>query len=68
MRGVIYFGGVILTLTFHASVQGQMSELLEGWLRHKSDMVNFEAARAICEMKNVNPAKLNRAIAGAPHL
>ena len=41
-----------------------MFELLEGWLRHKSDMVNFEAARAICEMKNVNPSKLTRAIAG----
>jgi coatomer protein complex subunit gamma len=30
-----------------------MIELLVGWLRNKSDMVNFEAARVICEMKNV---------------
>lgn len=41
-----------------------MFDLLEGWLRHKSDMVNFEAARAICEMKNVTPQQLTKAIAG----
>ncbi|KLU90817.1 coatomer subunit gamma [Magnaporthiopsis poae ATCC 64411] len=28
-----------------------MMILLEGWLRHKSEMVNFEAAKAICEMR-----------------
>lgn len=46
------------------SVQKQMVDLLEGWLRHKSDMVNFEAARAICEMKNVSPQQLTKSIAG----
>ena len=46
------------------SVQRQMLDLLEGWLRHKSDMVNLEAARVICEMKNVTPAQLTRSIAG----
>ncbi|KAL9716375.1 coatomer subunit gamma [Leucoagaricus gongylophorus] len=45
------------------NVQRQMFDLLEGWLRHKSDMVNFEASRAICEMKNVNPQQLTKAIA-----
>ncbi|KAI0783408.1 coatomer subunit gamma [Abortiporus biennis] len=45
------------------NVQRQMLELIEGWLRHKSDMVNLEAARAICEMKNVNPAQLTKPIA-----
>ncbi|TFK41902.1 adaptin N terminal region-domain-containing protein [Crucibulum laeve] len=44
------------------NIQRQMYELLEGWLRHKSDMVNFEAARAICEMKNVTAAQLTKAI------
>lgn len=39
-----------------------MYELLEGWLRHKSDMVNIEAARAICEMKNVTAQQLIRPI------
>lgn len=43
-----------------------MLELLEGWLRHKSDMVNFEAARAICDMKNVTAAQLTKPIAGGP--
>jgi hypothetical protein len=47
-----------------SSVQKQMLDLLEGWLRHKSDTVNFEAARAICEMKNVNSQQLTKAIAG----
>ena len=46
------------------SVQRQFLEFLEGWLRHKSDMVNFEAARAICEMKNITPAQLAKAISG----
>jgi len=27
-----------------------MTQLLDGWLRHKSEMVNFEAAKAICNM------------------
>jgi hypothetical protein len=43
-----------------------MVDLLESWLRHKSDMVNFEAARVICEMKNVTPAQLSKSIAGEP--
>lgn len=42
----------------------QMYELLDGYLKHKSDMVNYEAARAICEMKNVTSAELHRPIAG----
>lgn len=45
-------------------MQKQMFDLLEGWLRHKSDMVNFEAARAICEMRSVTAQQLTRSIAG----
>ncbi|KAI0803155.1 coatomer subunit gamma [Irpex lacteus] len=45
------------------NVQRQMLELIEGWLRHKSDMVNLEAARAICEMKGVTAAQLTKPIA-----
>lgn len=41
-----------------------MYELLEGWLRHKSDMVNYEAARAICNMRDVTAKELYPAIAG----
>ncbi|KAG2737778.1 hypothetical protein P692DRAFT_20695897, partial [Suillus brevipes Sb2] len=41
----------------------QILDLLEGWLRHKSGMVNFEAARAICEMKSVTASQLTKAIA-----
>lgn len=52
-----------LTSDFPNSVQKQMMDLLEGWLRHKSDMVNFEAARVICEIKNVTPAQLVRPVA-----
>jgi hypothetical protein len=39
-------------------------ELLEGYLRHKSDMVNLEAARAICEMKEASAKELYPAISG----
>ena len=28
-----------------------MMQLLDGWLRHKSEMVNFEAAKAIADMR-----------------
>lgn len=44
------------------NVQRQVLDLLDGWLRHKSDMVNFEAARAICEMKSVPAAQMSKAI------
>ncbi|KAI8880513.1 Coatomer, gamma subunit [Backusella circina FSU 941] len=37
-------------------------ELLEGFLRHKSDMVNLEAARAICDMADVTAKELHPAI------
>ncbi|KAI8992617.1 adaptin N terminal region-domain-containing protein [Pilobolus umbonatus] len=37
-------------------------ELLEGFLRHKSDMVNLEAARAICDMRDVSSKELHPAI------
>ena len=40
-----------------------MYELLTGYLKHKSDMVNYEAARAICEMKNVTTSELHQPIA-----
>lgn len=56
-------GGSML-ISWPSSVQKQMVDLLEGWLRHKSDMVNFEAARALCEMKNVAPSQLTKSIAG----
>lgn len=46
------------------SLHRQMFELLENYLRHKSDMVNYEAARVICEMRNVTTAELSRPIAG----
>lgn len=45
------------------NVQRGMYELIEGYLKHKSDMVNYEAARAICEMKNVGASELHRPIA-----
>lgn len=46
------------------SVQRQMHEFLEGLLRHKSDMVNIEAARAICDMKSITASDLVRPVAG----
>ncbi|KAI9312096.1 adaptin N terminal region-domain-containing protein [Dichotomocladium elegans] len=37
-------------------------EMLEGFLRHKSDMVNLEAARAICNMHDASSKELYPAI------
>ncbi len=39
-----------------------LHRLFEGWLRHKSDMVNFEAARAICNMENVTEKEVSPAL------
>ncbi|KAF9182263.1 coatomer subunit gamma [Haplosporangium sp. Z 767] len=37
-------------------------DLLEGWLRHKSEMVNLEAAKAICEIKDATVKELFPAV------
>ncbi|KAF2738385.1 Coatomer, gamma subunit [Polyplosphaeria fusca] len=39
-----------------------MMQLLDGWLRHKSEMVNFEAAKAITDMRNVTDGELVQAV------
>lgn len=39
-----------------------MMVLLDGWLRHKSEMVNFEAAKAICDMRDVTDAEVAQAV------
>ncbi|WFD31302.1 coatomer subunit gamma [Malassezia sp. CBS 17886] len=44
------------------NMRGPLVELLEGWLRHKSDMVNYEAARALCGMKGLAVEHQTRAI------
>lgn len=41
-----------------------MFDILEGFLKHKSDMVNYEAARAICEAKSVQAHELTRSVGG----
>ncbi|KAL6622139.1 Coatomer, gamma subunit [Neocallimastix californiae] len=37
-------------------------EILEGFLRHKNDMIVYEAARSICNMKNVTSKELYPAV------
>ncbi|KAK4452855.1 putative coatomer subunit gamma-2 protein [Podospora aff. communis PSN243] len=39
-----------------------MVQLLDGWLRHKSEMVNFEAAKAICDLRDVTDAEVSQAV------
>ena len=39
-----------------------MMQMLDNWLRHKSEMVNFEAAKAICNMPDVTDAEAAQAI------
>ncbi|CDZ96709.1 coatomer subunit gamma [Phaffia rhodozyma] len=45
------------------NVHKQMFDLLENWLRHKSEMVNIEAARAICNIRGVTSSQLFRPVA-----
>ncbi|KAI4286807.1 MAG: hypothetical protein L6R35_003941 [Caloplaca aegaea] len=45
-----------------SSMRKPMMQLLDGWLRHKSEMVNFEAAKAICDVQNVTDAEMTQAI------
>ena len=61
--------GIVLLCRFVAKIieddpnmRKPMYTLLEGWLRHRSDMVNFEAARVICEMRDVTDAEVSPAI------
>ncbi|KAI8822184.1 adaptin N terminal region-domain-containing protein [Fimicolochytrium jonesii] len=42
--------------------QRSMYELLEGWLRHKHDMVVYEAARAICNLRGATSQELLPAV------
>ncbi|RKP26583.1 adaptin N terminal region-domain-containing protein, partial [Syncephalis pseudoplumigaleata] len=44
------------------SARQELYELLEGYLRHKNDMVNFEAAKAICNLSNVSSREVYPAI------
>lgn len=46
------------------SLRKPMYTLLDGWLRHKSEMVNFEAAKAICELRDVTDSEVAPAIHG----
>ncbi|KAJ3298811.1 Coatomer subunit gamma-2 [Borealophlyctis nickersoniae] len=42
--------------------QRSLYEVLEGWLRHKHDMVVYEAARAICNLRDVTSKELFPAV------
>lgn len=44
------------------SLRKPMMQLLDGWLRHKSEMVNFEAAKAICNMHDVTDGEVVQAV------
>ncbi|KAK7743822.1 coatomer subunit gamma [Cytospora paraplurivora] len=45
-----------------AGLRKPMMQLLDGWLRHKSEMVNFEAAKAICDIRDVTDAEVSQAV------
>ena len=45
-----------------SSLRKPMMQLLDGWLRHKAEMVNFEAAKAICNVRDVTEGEMTQAI------
>jgi coatomer protein complex subunit gamma len=44
------------------SLRKPMMKLLDDWLRDKSEMVNFEAAKAICDVPDLTDAEVSQAI------
>ena len=44
------------------SLRKPMMQLVDGWLRHKAEMVNFEAAKAICDMRDVTEDEVSQAV------
>lgn len=44
------------------SLRKPMLQLLDSWLRHKSEMVNFEAAKAVCDVHDITEAEMTQAI------
>ncbi len=44
------------------SLRKPMMQMLDNWLRHKSEMVNFEAAKAICEMRDITDSEAAQAV------
>ncbi|KAJ2264002.1 coatomer subunit gamma [Coemansia sp. RSA 376] len=44
------------------SLVPQLHALLEEWIRHRSDMVSLEAARAVCQLKDVTDKQLTAAV------
>ena len=45
-----------------SNLRPPMMKMLDTWLRHKSEMVNFEAAKAICNMPDVTDAEASQAV------
>lgn len=44
------------------SLRKPMMQLLDGWLRDKSEIVNIEAAKAICDVRDVTDAEVMQAV------
>lgn len=44
------------------SLRKPMMQLLDGWLRHKTEMVNFEAAKAICGLRDATDTEMTQAV------
>ncbi|KAJ2735983.1 coatomer subunit gamma [Coemansia sp. BCRC 34962] len=44
------------------SLAPQLHGLLEEWIRHRSDMVSLEAARAVCQLRDVTDKQLTAAV------
>ena len=45
-----------------AGLRAPMMKLLDGWLRDKSELVNIEAAKAICEVRDLTDQEVMQAV------
>ena len=55
-------------ISFSSPENAPLSEFLESCLRHKSELVIYEAARALVNLKNVKSKDLDPAVSGITNI
>ncbi|KAJ2781767.1 coatomer subunit gamma [Coemansia javaensis] len=62
MAHVLLIRYAVRVMEGDAGLAGQLQALLGEWVRHRSDMVSLEAARALCQLRGVDGKELAAAV------
>ncbi|KAJ1733985.1 coatomer subunit gamma [Coemansia biformis] len=62
MAHVLLIRYAVRVMESDASLAPQLHTLLEEWIRHRSDMVSLEAARAVCQLQGASGKQLTSAV------